>query len=216
MKKLINIILVPVFVIYIFAGATPRVLLAQSQSKMTVAVLNFEAKGGISPNGAATLTDRLRTELVTLNKFTVLERGQMNTILEEQGFGQTGCTSSECAVEAGRLLGVQRMIAGDIGKIGEVMTIDIRVFDVETGRIVKALQKDHEGTASELLLLIKQIAAEISGVEVVRKKGFPWLWVSLGVIVIGGGVAALALGGGNGEENPVSNSLPDPDWPPGN
>ncbi|MCK5076755.1 MAG: cell wall synthesis protein CwsA, partial [Calditrichia bacterium] len=50
-----------------------------------------------------------------------------------------------------------------------------------------------------------------------QKKGekkFPWLWASLGAVVVAGGaVAVLVLGGKSTEEEP-SSSLPDPDWPP--
>lgn len=209
MKKTISWILLLSLIWFVIIGNTSN-LYSQKQ-KITIAVLTIQTKGGVSTNEAATLADRLRTELVNLNIFTVLERGQMHEILKEQGFNLTGCTTSECAVEAGRLLGVQQMVAGDVGKVGNVTTIDIRVFDVTTGKILNAYQYDHEDEASELLLLMREVARKISGLE--EEGGFPWLWISLGTVVAVG-VAALVLSKDSKETVVQSQSLPDPIWPP--
>jgi len=216
MKRFIVWILINSFMFYILIGNFAYVH-AQQSKKITTAVLTFQSKGGISSNEASTLTDRLRTELVRLDVYTVLERGQMNEILDEQGFNITGCTSSECAVEAGKLLGVQMMIAGDVGKVGNVLTIDVRLFDVASGRIVKAIQEDYSGDVSGLLSVMKNVARKTAGLKTEEESsGFPWLWVGLGLVVVGGGAAALLLGGGSEEKEPMDNSLPNPNWPPGN
>jgi len=187
---------------------------AQQASK-TVAVLDIEAKGGITSSEAGTLSDRLRTELVDLNVHTVLERGQMEAILSEQGFNQSGCTSSECIVEAGRLLGVQQMIAGDVGKLGNVLTIDIRVFDVSTGKIVRVHKQDYKGEISGLLPIMRIIARDLAGLKPVKKKSKTWLYLTLGAVAVGGAAAVILGGSSDGGENPETD-LADPNWPPGN
>ena len=58
---------------------------------------------------AATLTDRMMSELVNTNAVIMVERNQMDEILSEQGFQQSGCTSSECV--GSRALGVQNMVS---------------------------------------------------------------------------------------------------------
>ena len=62
-----------------------------ASGKYTVAVLDFEGRG-ISKLEAATLTDRLSSELANTNAVILVERGQMSEILNEQGFQQSGCT----------------------------------------------------------------------------------------------------------------------------
>ena len=57
---------------------------------------------------------------------------QMSQILEEQDFQLTGCTTNECAVEIGQLIGAQHMLDGSIGKFGTVYTIDMKIIDVDT------------------------------------------------------------------------------------
>ena len=87
--------------------------LAWGQST-TIAVLEFEGKG-VSQSETSTLTNRLRDEMIKTGEYIVLERGEMDEVLKKQGFQQTGCVTSECAVVVGNMLGVQQMIGGSIG-----------------------------------------------------------------------------------------------------
>jgi hypothetical protein len=41
----------------------------------------------------------------------------MEKILAESSFQQTGCTSSECAVQIGKILNVKHMIVGSLSKL---------------------------------------------------------------------------------------------------
>lgn len=195
--------------------ANPTSLFSQVQEKSTIAVLPFDSKGGISKNEALTLADRLRSELVNLQTFSVIERGQMQSILEEQGLNLSGCVSSECAIEAGRLLGVKYMVTGDVGKVGNILTIDTRMFDVATGKIVQAVQKDYKGDVSGLLGLMKSIAYDLAGLKYEKKGGLSWKWLAAGGIALVGGVILLmASSGDGGAEEKEGANLPDPIWPP--
>jgi len=112
-----------------------------SQGTISVAVLELDAKG-VSDSDASIITDRLRVELFNSNKYVVLERDKMQEILNEQGFQFSGCTTDECVVEVGKLVGVQQMIGGKIGKIGNLYTISVRIIDVQTGKVLKVATDD--------------------------------------------------------------------------
>ncbi len=129
--------------------------------KLPVAVLTLDAKG-VSQQEADILTERLRSAFVQDGRYQVVERSQMESILEEQGFQQTGCTTNECLVQAGMILGVQNMVGGSVGKIGERFAVDIRLFDVESTRIIKAVSKNVHGTVDRLLDVMPEIARELS------------------------------------------------------
>ena len=130
---------------------------AAQDEKQAVAILDLEGRG-ISALEAQTLTDRMRSELVNTGAVMVVERGQMQDVLEEQGFQQTGCVSSECAVEVGKLLGVSQMVTGSIGKIGQSYTIDVRQFSVETGAISKSVNRTYKGEVDGLIMEIERIS----------------------------------------------------------
>ncbi len=123
------------------------------------------SSNGISPSEALVLTDELLSVLVQSDVYTVVERSNMESILEEQGFQMSGCTSSECAVEAGKLLGVQKMVTGSIGKLGEIYNINLRLFDVTTGKIEQNISQKHEGSVEELLDIIGLLGKKLSNYD---------------------------------------------------
>lgn len=106
-----------------------------------IAVNDLDA-AGLDKSTVSIISDRLRTELFNTGKFTVIERNQMEEILKEQGFQQSGCTNNDCAVEIGQLLGVKYMFAGKIGKVGKTFTLSIRMIDVQTGKILLTSASD--------------------------------------------------------------------------
>jgi hypothetical protein len=125
-------------------------------------VLDLEGRG-ISALEAATLTDRMRSEMVKTGAVTVVERGQMQQILSEQDFQMTGCTSDECAVEIGQMLGITKMVAGSIGKIGSTYTVDLRTIDVASGAIENTMTRDYRGEIDGLIVEIEHISWELVG-----------------------------------------------------
>jgi len=133
-----------------------------AQDAIRIAVMDFSTSGGLSEMEAVTLTNRLRSMLVKTNAFIVLERGKMDEILTEQGFQQTGCTTTECAVEVGKLLNVQKMVSGNIGKLGRTWTMDISLIDIGTSQIEKSFFQDYKGEIDELLNEMESVAVQIA------------------------------------------------------
>jgi hypothetical protein len=130
------------------------------EQKINIAALDLNGTG-INTDEVLFLSNRLRTELFETGVFNVLEREQMNTILNEQGFQQSGCTTIDCAVEIGQLLNVQQMVAGSIGKIEDIFSITLRLIDVQTGAIIKTATQDHSGKLSTMLTDVIPAVARI-------------------------------------------------------
>ncbi len=137
----------------------------KAQEKPTLAVLEFDGFG-ISTQEVAALSNRLRTNLTQLGTYRIIERGLMQQILLEQDFQLTGCTSDECAVEIGQLLGAQFMLAGSIGKVGNTWTIEMRIVNVQSGEVVRTASYDTRGEVDIVLTEGMGAAArKITGVE---------------------------------------------------
>jgi len=118
--------------------------------KSTIAVFDLQPTG-ISNDESVVLTNRLRSNLINIGQYIVVDRANMEEILTEQGFQQSGCTSDECVVEAGKLLGVQNMMSGSVGKIGDTYTISLQIVDMETGQITMSSIYDYQGVIENLL-----------------------------------------------------------------
>ncbi len=140
---------------------------AGSESTRTVAVLDFEGRG-ITMQEAKTLTDRFTTSLAGTKKVIMVERGTMVDVLEEQGFEAGECASDECAAEVGAMLGVEFMISGAIGKLGDTYTIDAKMFSVATGAAENMESITYSGKVDGLIIEIEILAWEILGLDAPR------------------------------------------------
>lgn len=129
---------------------------SDTQDATSIAVLNFEALE-MSSGEVNILSRRITSLLVETKKFTVTDRNNMESILEEQSFQLSGCTSSECIVEVGQLLGVQKMLSGSIGQLGQIYMIEMYIIDVATGKIDASSNSTIKG---EIELLIESGLAD--------------------------------------------------------
>ena len=134
------------------------------EEKMTVAVLDFEGRG-ISLLEAQTLTDRFSSSMGNTKKVLMVERGTMMDVLDEQGFESGACTSDECAAEVGAMLGVQFMVSGAIGKLGDTYTIDVKMFSVATGAAENMKSVTYQGKVDGLITEIEILGWTILGLD---------------------------------------------------
>ena len=185
---------------------------AGTDATRTVAVLDFEGRG-ITREEAQTLTDRFTTSLASTEKVVMVERGTMVDVLEEQGFEAGECASDECAAEVGAMLGVEYMISGAIGKLGDTYTIDAKMFSVATGAAESMRNITYSGKVDGLIVEIEILAWNILGLDPPRalkkkrkagaadlsedKGGTNWLlWGLVGIVAAGGGAYVATAGGG--------------------
>ncbi|MBU4444714.1 PEGA domain-containing protein, partial [bacterium] len=125
-------------------------LISLCNAQTRVAVIDFEAKG-VSEIEVSALTDRLRDELFKTGQYKVMERAMMEEILKEQGFQLSGCTSDECVIEIGKLIGVEQIIGGSISKVGNVFSVSSRMISVETSEVSRVANYDFTGDIGTLL-----------------------------------------------------------------
>jgi len=122
-----------------------------SVAQKAMAVIDFEPIN-ISPGEALALTERFRTEIQMIDTINVyIDRSSMEMVLLEQGFQQTGCSSDECAVEMGQMLGAEEIIVGSIGLIGSTYSVNIRSISVENGKINRTASRDFRGEIDYVL-----------------------------------------------------------------
>jgi TolB-like protein/opacity protein-like surface antigen len=133
--------------------------------KVAAAVVDFQAKEGISENLASTISDYFRTQLFNTNKFILVTRESMDLILKEQNFQVSGCTSQECVVQMGQMLGVSKVFTGTLGTVGSIYLLNIKMLNIETGEMEKAASEKVTGGKEGLLEAIEIIAAKMAGLK---------------------------------------------------
>jgi len=128
-----------------------------------LAVFDLEVTGIVDPNIVRPLTDSIRMEVVKLGKYQVIDRSNMEKILKEQAFQLSGCVAKECAVEAGQMLGVGKVIIGSLGLVGRTYYLSLSQVDVETGK-TEAIEEDIcKCEPDELIASTKRAARKLMG-----------------------------------------------------
>lgn len=112
-----------------------------THAKINMAVADFTAVNSAQAD-ASILAIILRTELINLGSFNIMDRGNMEAILAEQKFQSSGCTEQECAVQIGKLLNVQQIVVGSLSKLMDVYFITVNLVDVETGKIFASYSQE--------------------------------------------------------------------------
>lgn len=155
---------------------------SMASEKMKVAIADLQAIG-VEENMAKTTSELLRTELFKTGYFNIMERSQMEKLMSEQELKMVGITSDKDAARVGLMLSVQYFLIGSMNKLGGTYVINIRLVDVELGKL-KAAETAEIRSSEQILEAVKQISKKITELtpirgRVVRVKGKEVL-VSLG------------------------------------
>ena len=128
-----------------------------------VAVMPFTGRT-LDSDALETIAATLATDLLNTGTFRVMERSQMASILKEQGFQQSGaCDGSECAVEVGKLLSVDDMVVGTVGKVGGTYVMNARLVSVQTGEVLRSTSRTSRAEVDAIVTdLLPQLAQDLS------------------------------------------------------
>lgn len=108
-------------------------LAALTMQAQRCAVLEFKAGVGISQNDV----DGISAIFITYFQpagYTMVERTQIDKVIEEQGFQRSNMTQSQM-VRVGQILNVSKIVVGDVNIVMGQYNVDCRVLNVETGTI---------------------------------------------------------------------------------
>lgn len=143
----------------LFAASIP--LRAQSVPR-SVAALPFSG-AEVDSVVARQVSDMLSNELARSGRLRILDRSQSASALGSKGFQQAAtCQAEECAVQAGRLLDVQGVLLGSVGRIGESFTISARIVDVRSGRVLASVLDAASGSIDSATAgLVPRIARKL-------------------------------------------------------
>ncbi len=130
----------------------PSAALSQQKDRRElIAVLELEGVDAKKAEVTA-LTERLREMLLKTGRYKMVDRSQLNRILDEQALQQVSCTGKDCVVEVGRILGVQKIVTGKAVKLDENMwLISIMMVDVETAETLALESIRHRGDVFTLI-----------------------------------------------------------------
>jgi TolB-like protein len=107
-------------------------LTGRISSGSTVAVLNFQSD---YPNLSEYIIDDITAGLVDTDRYTIVDRRNLELLAQEMAFQLSGEVSDETALAIGRRLGAQMVISGAVNYLGEFYRLRVQAIEVETARI---------------------------------------------------------------------------------
>ena len=132
--------------------------------KTRIAIVDFKSIN--LPDGVGqAAAENLRSAVISHGRDIVIERSQIETILKEQQFTQSGLVDGSKAVELGKLLGVARIVVGSMTKLGATYTLNARAIDVRTAEATSAGSFSCQNE-NDVHQLVQQMAASLSGLPV--------------------------------------------------
>ena len=81
------------------------------------------------------IAETLTTELGHIPEFTLVERTRLNDALKEIKLGQSAAVDPATAQRMGRILGADSIVVGSFQKVQDVLRIQARIIEVETGQV---------------------------------------------------------------------------------
>jgi|GEM_PF-2976002 len=113
---------------------------AESDSVKTLAVIPFEdiSRAAKSSNIGRTMTEYLHGRLSENKNLIIVERSMIDRVLQELNLNMTGLIEAENAKQAGKMISADAIICGTVTEIGMYFDINLRVIDVEEGKILSS------------------------------------------------------------------------------
>lgn len=165
MKRFIHAMLLASLVLMQFA---PNGLFAQgSTQKYSLAVLNLSGGSGSFNNSDVKLvTGELTRGVSNTGMFFTMSEIDMEKGLLNNGLdADIGCSDVGCATRAGKALGVQLVVFGELRQAGPGYAIEAKMLHVASGEIVKSEALDVNGGFKNLLEEMPGFAQDLMGIR---------------------------------------------------
>lgn len=130
-----------------------------AKGKKRIALLEFEANN-TTPGVARIVRNTVEMNLFQSGHFDVLERSQMDLILEERKTQMRACRDESCAGELGEILATDFVIVGSVDVL-ETTKVSVKVIDVKTKRVVLAETRETD-KVTEVRGVLKAVSEKIA------------------------------------------------------
>ena len=140
----------------------------QLEERLSLTILPFK-QGEIHTDISSSFQDYLINALVNQNRFSIVERSELETILEEQRLSRTELFDEKTALKLGKLIAAKAIIAGDIIQSKAGIEIIARMIDTETSAVLATADVYDEITDAETLNSLS------NGLAIKFHKEFPLL-----------------------------------------
>ncbi|MFO7730403.1 MAG: CsgG/HfaB family protein, partial [Spirochaetia bacterium] len=138
--------------------------------RQNLSILEFEDISGGGNAGGITrgVEDLFSSTFSRSTVFNLVERRNIETLLEEQKLQLMGVTDSDSTVDLGQIENAHALLLGTVNLVGNAYMVNVRIVDVETGRMVsESLMLDRqEMVATKRQMDMEYISAMGVGISI--------------------------------------------------
>ena len=131
----------------------------KAQTKETIAVLDLDAINTLYNGGE--ISRLLRTEATKLNKQMILDVYEMKETFAANKFSDSACFSKTCAINAGSLLKVDKVINGSIERFGEKIIVTLNLIDIASNKIINQDVTEYVNKENEIQRMMRISASKL-------------------------------------------------------
>ncbi|MBI5526180.1 MAG: hypothetical protein HY897_07580 [Deltaproteobacteria bacterium] len=129
--------------------APPAPAKKEAPKTLSVAFFQLEAQH-VDPKTAAIVSDELLVLLSKMPGSNVMGSKEVDAMLGyEQKKQMSGCTDTSCMVAIGGALGVDKILMGSLGKLGESYILSLKLLDIRLGKVEQLYSKRLRGGKEE-------------------------------------------------------------------
>lgn len=133
-----------------------------SQTKVSIAVIGIDTKGIKLDN--TSMGNLVRLELEKTNHYEVLDKYDVNNLLTSKGVDPDKCYGKIKLIEAGKILGVDKILTGSVEKFGEKIIFVLRMVDIKTEKIENTNVMEYLNLEDQIQVMAKLSVNNIIGI----------------------------------------------------
>lgn len=176
------------------AAAMLPVAATAAGTRPKLGFIGVTGDAGFSAQTRSTVEETLVGALDETHRFRIISRADVAAVLTADRQRQVlGCDEDlSCVTEIAGALGVDFVGTADVGRLGAVIVVNLKIIDLRHGQVAARLQRRLAGE-SALAEALPEMAREIVALlpDPARDGKLRWTWVAAGT-----GLAAAAVGAG--------------------
>lgn len=145
--------------LFVVVAVTGAGTLSAQDEVYPAAILPFQERGAGVKDYGQKISDILFAKLVVRPELMLVERGELNKILEEHELNLSGAVTPGQATQVGQLTGAKILISGSVIEVETSLYLVAKVIGTETSRV---LGESVQGKSNdELGPLVEQLATKV-------------------------------------------------------
>lgn len=137
-----------------------------SDKKESLTVLNIDAKG--VNTDPATMGNMVRIELEKLDSFDVMDRYDVQYLVEKNKLSIANCYGKTCLTEIGEIIHSDKMFSGTVEQMGKVIVVSYRFINTKEKKIERTYVHEFLNIPEEIQNIVKLSVADMFGKKIDR------------------------------------------------